>query len=189
MRRKLLAVLMLPLLLLGACSGEQEMDAPMEFRAKLLAQGGCGFTAQMQVDVSRRVCALTLQCRCDADGPAEITVLAPETIEGISATLESAGGVLHFDTVAVDFGLAAEDRLAPIALPALLTAHWASAYISAAGSEDGLLRVCYADDTDTLDLSVDTWFDADNCPVYAEIALDGTVFAELTLTDFVWYGG
>ena len=189
MRRRLLAVLMMLLLPLSACGGEtDDLRVPMGFRAALLAAGTCRFTAQMRVDVQGSLYDLTLDCACDPDGTCAVNVLAPASLEGVRATFDGSGGLLSFDGMAVDFGLLAEQELAPILLPLRMVEYWRGAYILAAGQEEGLLRVSYQDDTSDLDLFVDTWFDGDT-PTYTEISLNGTVAAELRLTEFRLDGG
>lgn len=190
MRRWMLAVLMIPLLLLSACgSGEtNDLQVPLDFRALLLAADSCGFTADMQVDVQGKLYQIVLDCVCYADGTTEMTVRAPASLEGIQATWNGSNGLLSFDGMAVDFGLLADQSLAPITLPAVMAEHWRSAYILAAGQEDGKLHVTYEDDASDMDLYVDTWFE-EGAPVYAEISLNGAVVAELQLTNLQLNGG
>lgn len=190
MRRRLLAVPMMLLLLLCACGGGETNDlrTPMDFRAALLAADSVKFTADMQIDVQGRLYDLTLDCVSRADGVTELTVRKPASLEGIRAEISGGSGLLSFDGMAVDFGLLAEPELAPISLPARMVEYWRSAYILAAGQEDGLLRVTYMDDESDTDLEIDTWFDGEE-PIYTEISLNGAVAAELRLTDVQLFGG
>ena len=82
MRRRLFAVPMLLLCLLCACAGQrtESLQAPVDFRARLIQAGGCGLRLEGTADVGERVYAFTLDCVCGADGSAELTVLAPETL-------------------------------------------------------------------------------------------------------------
>ena len=191
MRRWLSAVLMLLLLPLSACGGGETklLQIPMAFRAELLNAEGCSFQADMQIRFEDCVYNAKLDCCCNNDGSAELTVLAPETIEGIRASFDGRKSRLEYDGVALDFGLPEDAEFAPIALPVMLARCWRETYILAAGQEEGLLRVSYEDDTDTGGFETDTWFDAALCPVYAEISLRGRVIAEITLTDFSLDGG
>lgn len=190
MRRFLIAVLMMPLLLLSACSGGEtnELQAPMQLRTELLAAESCSFTAEMQVDVQGRLYQIVLDCICHTDGTSEMTVRSPASLEGVSATLRGSDGLLSFDGMAVDFGLLADSELAPIALPALMAEYWRSAYILASGQEEGRLRVTYQDDFSDDGVLVDTWLE-DGLPVYTEISLNGAVVAELRLSDVQINGG
>lgn len=191
MRRWLAAVLMMLLLPLSACSAGEtdELQTPMAFRTALLSAGECSFTAQMRVDLEDRLYDVTLECECSADGSARLTVLAPDTIAGISAQLQQGRGTLDYDGMAVDFGLLPQTELAPIAIPALVVAYWREAYIDSAGWEDETLRVTYDNDMDDEQIIVDTWFDAQQTPIYAEVSVDGTVRATIQLTDVTIDGG
>ena len=191
MRRFLLAVLMTPLLLLSACSGrgkDDAMQAPMDFRTALLLHGGCSFTVQLRVDVQERLYDFSLACHGADDGSTEITVLAPETIGGIRATIRGETGDLIYDDLSLEFGLLEDTMLAPIELPAVLVACWESAYIESAGSDEGLLHVCYDGDYFGTPLRLDTWFEG-GVPVRAELSLQGKVAAVMKLTDFSFDGG
>ena len=186
----MLAVLMMLLLPLSACGGgETNLQTPMTFRSKLLNAEGCSFTADMQVNLDDCVYALSLDCHCSSDGSAEITVLAPETLEGIHASVRSRDGELEFDGAALSFALPENQELAAIGRPGVLSAAWREDYILAAGMEDGWLRVSYENDADASGLQTETWFDSSGRPVYAEITLRGRVVAELTLKDFSLDGG
>ena len=188
-RRSLLAVLMILLLPLSACGGGETklLQVPMRFRTALLQKEGCSFQAQMQVRFADCAYDVTLDCRVKEDGSAELTVLAPETIEGIRALLDGERGSLEYEGVALEFGLPKDAEFSPLALPMLLAKAWREAYILSAGQEDGLVLVSYEEDRDGF--TVDTWFDESGSPVFAEICLHDRIIAEITLTDVSLNGG
>lgn len=191
MRKRLFAVLLMPLCLLAACGkqGNEPMQAALALRTQLLRAEECAMTAQLRVDVEDRIYDVTLACVFLADGSAELTVTAPETICGICARLDGDGGMLEFDGIALELGRPADCALAPIELPALLLRCWQAAYIDSAGTEEGEIHVCYDADTLCRDAVIDTWLNEENIPIRAEIRLDGRRIALVTLSDVQINGG
>lgn len=187
MRQKLLAVPMLLLCLLCACGGNEKdpLQAPVDFRAALLAHGGCCFQLQARAESGGAVWELTLDCALDAAGSGTVTVLAPETIAGITAETDGSTGRLRYQTLALGLGTLPGVELAPAAAPGRLVRAWAQDWISSAGAEDDNLLVCYEADT----FSVRTRFDAAGVPVRAELAVDGSVYFDAEIQNFVWKAG
>ena len=140
MRRcaNLLAVPMMLLFLLCACGRNETnpVQAPMDFRGTLLSQGGCHFVAEACAETGDRVWALTLNCTLDAEDSGTVTVLAPETIAGITAQIDGADGSLCYDTLVLGLGTLPDSTLAPAAAPGRLVLAWARDWIASAGTED-----------------------------------------------------
>ena len=118
-----------------------------------------------------------------ADGTAKLTLLAPETIAGIAATVSDSGGKITYDGMSAEFGLLANGTVVPAAAPALTAECWASEYIAAAGYEEALCRVTYEKGFDEKTLLVDTWFE-NEVPIYAEVCYNNQRILRLTITDF-----
>lgn len=186
MRRAFFAVLTMLLCLLTACGGKETdaLQAPMDFRAELLAQNGCCFTAQITADYGERVWQYTLRCAASPEGTASFEVLAPEAIAGVTAGIDGADGRLRFDGAYVDFGLMADGELSPIAAPLTVFSCWAEQYIASAGG--GCVR--YESGFGAKQLEVVTLFDEDNLPVKAEIYQQGTLLMTLDISDFSYTG-
>ena len=93
MRRWRIAVPMLTLCLLCACGGKTNdpLQAPMDYRTDLLANGGCAFELDARVETGDRLWELSLDCELDANGDGTVKVLAPESIAGIAATVSGDG--------------------------------------------------------------------------------------------------
>ena len=118
----------------------------------------------------------------------DITVTAPETLEGITAHVTGDGGKITYEGMSAEFGLLANGNVSPAAAPAITAACWQREYISAAGQEDdGLYRVTYEKDYDEKRLIVDTWFKND-LPIYAEVCYNNQRILKLTITDFALNG-
>ena len=189
MRRRnlFLAVLMMSLCLLCACGGKANdaLQAPMDFRARLLAEGGCAFELEARAEAGDRLWELTLACALDAEGNGTVTVLAPESIAGISAVLEGGQGSLRYGELSLGLGTLPGTELAPAAAPGALVRAWARDWIASAGAEDGALLVCYGDGPDT----VRTRFDGQNVPAHAELLADGSVRFSAEIRNFEWKAG
>ena len=176
--------MMLCLCLLCACGGKADdpVQAPMDFRAALLSKGGCAFELEAVAEAGDLLWQLTLRCELDAAGDGTVTVLAPESIAGISARSEGGTGSLVYDGVRLGLGTMPGTELAPAAAPGRLVRAWAQDWIAAAGPDSGGLQVCYEDGS----VRIDTWFDAENVPVRAELAADGQVRLTAKIRTFKW---
>ena len=183
-RKTLIAVLMTTLCLLCACAGKADdpLQAPMDFRTTLLAEGGCSFELDALAESGELLWQLSLRCELDAGGVGTVTVLAPESIAGISARSEGGSGSLVFDGVCLGLGTLPGTELSPAAAPGRLVRAWSRGWIASAGAEDGKLLVCYEDDG----LTVRTWFDAENLPIRAELSIDGRTRFTAEIRSFTW---
>ena len=183
-RRGFLAVLMTTLCLLCACAGKANdpLQAPMDFRAELLARGGCAFELEALADADGQCWTLTLACALDPDGSGTVTVLAPESIAGIAAVTDGETGSLVYEDLCLGLGTLPGTELAPAAAPGRLVRAWARDWIASAGTEDGSLLACYEDGS----LTARTWFDASGVPIRAELSIDGRTRFTAEIRDFQW---
>lgn len=186
MRRRwmMIAVLMMNLCLLCACGGKEKdpLQAPMDFRAELLARGGCAFELAARSEAGDRLWELELACALDPEGRGTVTVLAPESIAGISAVLEDGKNSLRYGELSLGLGTLPGTELAPAAAPGALVRAWARDWIASAGTEDGTLLASYEDGA----LTVRTRFDASGVPIRAELALDGRTCFQAEIRNFEW---
>ena len=179
--------MMLMLCLLCACAGKANdpLQAAMDFRAELLARGGCSFEAEALAETDGQLWALTLACDLDADGNGTVRVLAPESIAGISAVTDGETGSLVYEDLCLGLGTLPDTELAPAAVPGRLVRAWTRDWIASAGTEDGALLVCCEDGS----LTVRTWLDAENRPIRAGLALDGKGCFTAEIRNFEWKAG
>ncbi len=133
--------------------------------------GGCSFTADVQADYGDRVYGFTMACRYEG-GEAQMEILAPDAIAGISAKTSQGGTELRFDGAELDFGQLANGFVSPVATPWLLVQCWMEEYIAYAGADGDLERITYLRGYHEEELAVDTWF-RDSIPVHAEVAQEG----------------
>lgn len=181
--RRLFAVLMLCVLLFGCTSEESVLASAIEFRAALVQAGGCSFCAEIEADFGNHIETFTADCDFSTDGTARLTLLAPETLAGITAAVTDSGGKITYDGMAVDFGMLANGNVIPAAAPALTALCWCREYISAAGWEDDIYRVTYEKDFDEKRLLIDTFFKND-LPICAEVCYNNQRILKLNISDY-----
>lgn len=186
MRRTIGLVLLAAALLLGGCqSGESEVQESLDFRVKLRDSASCSFTAGVRADFGDKAAQFSLDCVYQPqDSAAALTVTGPDSIAGITATVEGGDATVSFDGVRLELGTLANGRVAPLQLPKLLGDAWAYGYIeSQAKLTDGWLtsyRSGYGDD----ELLVYTWFNEQLVPTEAEIYYDDTRLLSAELKGF-----
>lgn len=171
------------LLLCGCKEGENALNDAIDFRASLVQAGGCSFRAEITADFSDYVELFTVDCDCDADGTTRLTVVQPENLQGITATVTDRGGTITFDGLSVDFGLLADGNVIPAAAPAIAVTCWSSEYIAAAGAEDELYRVTYEKGFEQKRVNVDTCF-KNGLPISSEICYNNQNILKLAIVEF-----
>ncbi len=174
------------LLALVGCSGKprEPMQKALELRTALLGAGGCEFTAKIGADFGDRVYSFTVSCDYSAGENAVVTVLEPDEIAGITATVSNTGTGVDFDGVALDFGVLAGGNTSAVEAPWLLGTCWSNAYISSAGSDGQTYRITYLDGYGDGELTVDTWLDSLGNPIRGEIACNGVRCLEVDISQF-----
>ena len=179
------AVLVLCLVCLTGCSSSNtEIQRGMALRSKLLQAESCTFDADITADYGDELHRFSMSCKADAKGELTFTVIAPETIAGITGTIDDEGGKLTFDDVALHFELLADDQLSPVSAPWVLLKTLRSGYLTSAGMEDALLRLSIDDSYDEDALHLDIWLDKEDIPQRAEIVYDGKRILSLAVKSF-----
>ncbi len=162
------------------------MTPAIEFRAALVQAGGCSFTAAITVDYGQRVQCFTLACDVDGEGTTNITLLEPESIAGVTATVTDDGGQITYDGMALDFGLLANGSLIPAAAPCMLAACWLKEYISDAGQGEIGYQVRYRKKIGEKELLLDTFFE-NGIPFLAEVCYNDSGILKIEISDFAFY--
>lgn len=173
------------LTLLCAC-GQNPPDAAQQaltFRTQVL-ENDCAFEAKITADLEDTIAEFSLSCRHTARGGTEMTITAPQTLEGITAQTDETGARLVFEDTEASFGTLDGLGLSPMAAPQLFTSAWESGYIAYTGTEDGLLRVSYTCGYGEDAYTVDTWF-ADGRPLHAEISREGQTAVQIDVAEFI----
>lgn len=179
------AVCILLFLLLSGCSQQpDELETGMELRSKLLQASKCSFVADITADYGDKVHSFSMDCIVDSQGDLTFTVIKPDTISGISGTVNGKGGDFTFDEKVLHFELMAEDTLSPISAPWILMKTLRSGYIASACTENSMIRLSVDDSFDEDPLRLDIWLNAWNTPERADILHDGRRILSVSVADF-----
>ena len=179
-------MMLLLLLFCGCKSTENNLQEAIDFRASLVQAGGCSFRAEITADFDDYVELFTVDCECDADGTTRLTIVSPENLQGITATVTDRGGTITFDGLSVDFGLLADGNVIPAAAPAIAVVCWSSEYIASAGTEEDLYRVTYEKDFEQKRIRVDTYL-KNGLPISSEICYNNQNILEMMISEFHFY--
>ena len=168
MRKALLFAPML-MLLLTACGGGAEKDLAADLQSQYAALASAVMEADITCHYDDEVREYTLLCDYTPES-STVTVLAPEDLSGISATVTGGTLKLNYDDISLDAGSYSAAAISPVAaLPKLMEAA-ASGYITERGGEG----TQYA-----------TWFDEETLlPLRSEISAGGKVVFEVAWKRF-----
>lgn len=190
MRRRFACALMI-ILCLSACKagGDNSEQLALTQRTNMLAAGRCFMTAELSADYGDRVHEYTLSCEYVRNGDSVVTVIKPDIISGVSASISSGDSTLRFQDVSLDTGSIGDSGITPIGtLPAFARA-WESGYINTTcyetvGDTECLL-VSYLVGYDREETEYRTWFDKETMtPVKGEIYENGSVVIQCSFTGF-----
>lgn len=182
---KRLGVLILVMLLLCGCGGSDEkMDRAMALRQRLLDAEECRFEATVTADYGETFSTFVLLCSGDREGNLTFEVLAPDTIGGITGTMNAQQGKLTFDDEVLVFEPLADGVIAPVTAPWIFLHTLRSGYLTACADVNaGLLLSIddsYADDA----LSLEILLDENDHPKEAEIIWQGRRILSLKIEEF-----
>ena len=184
--RRTIAILLLVCCLWG-CGGEESTLTPaIAFRAELVQAGGCNFTASITVDYGQRVQCFRLACDADGEGTTKLTLLEPDTIAGVTATVSDGGGRITYDGMALDFGLLANGSLSPAAAPGVLATCWLKEYISDGGESEIGYQVRYWKKIEEKELYINTFFE-NGIPILAEVCYNNHGILKIEISDFAFH--
>ena len=186
MRRGFLAGV-LALALLAGCEAEQPG------RSETLAEKYAalsGYVAEVKADVPRPEETLHYTFRVRGEGEeTRVQVLEPEELSGVTATLRGKELTLSYDDLVLDAGSASPRVSALNGVPLVLRAA-AEGFVCAEDTEQWgeteALRVCYETEREGETLRVTVFFDADDAPLYAEIAQEEKIILFLEFTNFTF---
>lgn len=172
------------LLLLSGCGWQKyPMQPALDLRTALLERG-CRFTAEVCANYGSDRFEWTVDCSCAPDGAVELTIVAPDSIAGITASVDAQGEQLSFEGTGVTFGLLADGQIAPVSLPQVLTGCWRSEYIREAGFDDDYTTAVYVMGYDEKEVVAEQWLDETGTPVYADLWHGGENIASVRISEF-----
>ena len=186
MRKALLFAPML-MLLLTACGGGGEKDVAASLQQQYAAVSAATLEADVTCHYEGEERTYTLLCAYTPE-KSNITVLSPENLAGISATLEGETLTLSYDDISLDAGSYSAASISPVAALPKLMAAAATGYLTEQSEETVSDRPCLrlafdlSEDEETL---YTTWFDQETLlPLQSEISADGAVVFEVSWNRF-----
>ena len=186
MRKALLFAPML-MLLLTACGGGGEKDIAANLQQQYAAVSAATLEADVTCHYEGEERTYTLLCAYTPE-KSNITVLSPENLAGISATLEGETLTLSYDDISLDAGSYSAASISPVAALPKLMAAAATGYLTEQSEETVSDRPCLrlafdlSEDEETL---YTTWFDQETLlPLQSEISADGAVVFEVSWKRF-----
>ena len=182
MRR--LAVVIICIFLLVGCGGTDGTEKAIDIRNRLLSGGGCEFLATVTADYGKKLYSFSMICKADDIGNLTFSVLSPETIAGITGTVNSVGGELTFDNKALAFPVLADGQISPVSAPWFFLTALRSGYMKACElTEDGLHMIVndsYAQDV----IQVDIYTNSELLPVRADLLWQGRRIVSLDIENY-----
>ena len=175
------------MLLLTACGGGGEKDQAAALQQQYAAVSAATLEADVTCSYEGEERTYTLLCAYTPEKSA-ITVLAPENLTGISATLEGETLTLSYDDVSLDAGSYSAASISPVAALPKLMAAAASGYLTEHSEETvgerPCLRLAFDLEGDEGTLYT-TWFDQETLlPLHSEISADGVVVFDVAWSRF-----
>ncbi len=111
-------------------------------------------------------------------------VQQPESIQGISGTVEADGGKLTFDGQALAFSLLADGYISPVSAPWVFMKALRSGYIHSCSRNDGGFRISIDDSYGENPLQLEVWTDGNFIPTAAEFLWKGIKVLSLTVSNY-----
>lgn len=172
-------------LLLCGCGAEKDISGAqtaLDFR-KAMLEGTCAFEMVLAASYDEEVYAFTVQGKSRAEEGTDMTITAPEILQGLCAHVDEDGAKIVFEDTEAGFGPLGALAFSPMAAPQKISAAWREGHIEYTGREDGMLRVSYLLGYGEQALGVDTWFEA-GIPIRAELSCDGVCFLQAEFLSF-----
>jgi len=181
MKRCFLLILLCTTLLFSACGKTRGEEDYRAFAERLNTLDALSFTAQVRAEYEHKTARFTLAYEQDSEG-GRVTVIAPELIRGVSASVKPGSATLEYDSVVLDTGSLDSFGLSPLSsIPTMLRA-MRDGHVDSIGEEDGKRMVTLVPDEE---LKCSVWFNkADMCPLRAELVTDGRVTVYVEISDW-----
>ena len=167
--KRLSAVVVLVFLLLSGCNDSEGIKPGMDLRNQLHQANGCRFTAIITADYGEYSYTFRLDCSSDQQGNVRFCVVEPESIQGITGTIDASGGKLTFEGQILAFPMIADDQITPVSAPWLLIRSIRGGYISAGGTDGEYYKLQLDDSYEEDPLQLVIWLDSNNMPIHCDI--------------------
>jgi len=182
---KKLAVLFLCTLFLYGCHADNTaINYALSLRNQIIAAERCTFDCKITADYSDRLYTFSMNCCFDKNGSMTFSVNEPESISGITGTVDSQGGKLTFDDQALFFQLLADGYISPVSAPWLFMKTLRSGYIDSSTNNGNGLYISIDDSFEENPLTIEVWTDQQNNPIRAEMLWNGRRVLSLDVSNF-----
>lgn len=187
--KRLIAALLPLLILLAGCGARETEDRAAAIQETYAALAGYDAVAEVELVRGAGNLRYSLHIQADAEGIC-VTVLAPETLAGVTAHLAVDTLKLEYDGIVLDAGGPLAGLNAVTSVPLVLRAA-AEGWLVEQSEEtfdevEHALRACWESESGGEKLLCTVWFDASGAPLYAEIEKkeETAVFMEFTSFTF-----
>ena len=188
--KRYVAMLLCLAALLSGCAAERTDARAETLQQKYAAMDGYAATVELTTAERDESTRYRLDVKREGE-ETRVTVLEPEAIAGVSATVSGDALSLAYDGMALDAGGAATELNAVNGTDVVLRAA-AEGFITEQNHERygdaDALRLCLETELNGETLHVAVWFDEQDAPLYAEIERDGWVMQYLEFTNFTFGG-
>ena len=169
---KKFTIVLLCFFLIGCNRRQDAMQDALALRAALLQASECVLDVEITADYGNKTYTFAMGCKFDAHGNLSFTVLSPESVKGITGTIDAQGGNLRFDDTALAFPLLADGMLSPVSAPWILMKTLRSGYITSTGTDGEMTRLIIDETYEARTLSAHIWLNTEGVIQSAEIYWD-----------------
>ncbi len=175
--------LLFAILLLCGCGADEAMDRAVALRSRF--QGSeCSFQATVSADYGDVIHTFVMDCQVDVHTKVDFTVVAPDTICGITGWLSGEEGFLTFDRELLAISHLAEGQLSPVSAPWVLMNSLRGGYLRHCGKTENGYRLTIDDSYDDSAMQVDIWLDGEGIPLGGEILWQGRRILTVSIENF-----
>lgn len=157
----------------------------MQLRENILC-GNYSFCVNISADYGEQLYTFGMKCKSADHGALVFEIMSPESISGITGTMDDNTSNITFDGHILAFEPLTDKQIAPISAPWILINSLKSGYIqgySGKAQPQVILDDSYEDES----LQLQVWLNDENKPVYAEIYWDERRVITMEITEFqVW---
>lgn len=182
--KRVLLLLLCIMLLTGCDSGQTVLDAGHQLRNDILAAEGCSFVSVITADYGDELYEFSMQCEFDKDGALSFTILTPESVSGITGSIDSNEGALTFDDHVLAFNMLADGQITPVSAPWVMMRTLRGGYISAFSKEKDSYFLQFDDSYNQSPMTVDLWINDSGDILRGEFLWNGRRILSVQVLDF-----
>ena len=161
------------------------MDTAIKLRQKLHECDSLRFSTEIVSDYGDNLYSFQMNCIFDDAGDISFSVTSPDTISGISGTIDAKGGEIQFDQEMLAFPLLIDGQLSPICTPWVILNCLRSGYLSSCGSTAEGIQLIIDDTIQSNNIRCLVWLDQNHMPNYSEIVWNGRRILSASIKDVV----